>query len=351
MRRHVITEGNAVVSEVVVGRSLIDAIAASVADAGKVAVLCQPSTASIAEQYATAIESVGVAAFGMTLPDGEEAKSLAVTEDVYRRLNTAALTRSDRIVAVGGGALTDVAGFVAATYLRGIGAVYVPTTLLGAVDAAIGGKTAVNVDGKNLAGVFAHPTGVFVDIDTLDRLDRRLRTFGAAEAIKTGFIADMAIVAAYEAHGHDVDLEEVVNRSVAVKTSIVSEDFTERGIRAFLNYGHTIGHAVETATGCHHGEAVSVGMVAAGASAEKVLGFTGAERQRDVLESVGLPTALPVGGRMAHPEQLMSLMALDKKRDRDGIRMVLLERFESPVVVPATDATVGAAFAAIGVGS
>jgi 3-dehydroquinate synthase/shikimate kinase/3-dehydroquinate synthase len=345
------TAGGEAVSEVVVGRDLTETVCTSVAAAAQVAILCQPSTAPLADRYATALGAVGVEAFGLTLPDGEDAKRLQVVEDIYRALNSAALTRGDVVLAVGGGALTDVAGFAAATYLRGVDAVYVPTTLLGAVDAAIGGKTAVNVDGKNLAGAFAHPTRVIVDVDTLDRLAPRLKTLGAAEALKTGFIADMEIVRAYEQHGHDVDLEDIVNRSVAVKTSVVSEDFTELGVRAHLNYGHTVGHAIETVTGCHHGEAVSVGMVAAGAASAHELGFDGSQRQKDVLATVGLPTSLPVRGVSPHREQLMSLMALDKKRDREGVRLVLLERFGSPVVVPATDATVHAAFAAIGVGT
>lgn len=350
MRRHVITEVDTVVCEVLVGRNLTDEIVDSVGGNRKVAIVCQPSTAPLADRYATALAGIGVESFGLTLPDGEDAKSLRVVEEIYRAFNSASMTRNDIVLGVGGGALTDVAGFAAATYLRGIRAVYVPTTLLGAVDAAIGGKTAVNVDGKNLAGAFAHPSTVAIDIETLDALDSRLKTLGAAEAIKTGFIADMSIVAAYEASGLAVDLEDIVNRSVAVKVAIVSEDFTEHGVRAHLNYGHTVGHAIETAAGCHHGEAIALGMVAAGAASAEALGFEGSDRQRQVLASVGLPVALPIAGVTPHRDQLMSLMALDKKRDTQGVRFVLLERFESPVVVPATDATVHAAFAAIGVG-
>jgi 3-dehydroquinate synthase len=310
--------------------------------------LCQPTTADLASAYGQRLESAGNAVTGYTLPDGEDAKRLSVVEDVYRMLNRSGFARHDIVLAVGGGALTDVAGFTAATYLRGVEAVYVPTTLLGAVDAAIGGKTAVNVDGKNLAGVFAHPTQVLIDIDTLDDLPAEQKIQGAAEAIKTGFIADMEIVRLYESEPQDVNLEQVVNRSVAVKVGVVNEDFTEQGTRAILNYGHTVGHAIETASGLSHGEAVAIGMVAAGAASAHAVGFAGNRRQIEVLASVGLPTTAPNDMK---PEQIRALIALDKKRDASGLRLVLLRAFENPVVVAADDATVHAAFTGIGLGS
>jgi 3-dehydroquinate synthase len=185
---------------------------------------------------------------------------------------------------------------------------------------------------------------VFVDIDTLDALPKSQQVVGAAEALKAGFIADMAIVEAYEDDPSTPDLEDVVNRSIAVKVAVVNNDFTEQGDRAVLNYGHTVGHAIETATGMSHGEAVSIGMVAAGAASEVEFGFDGAERQRSVLEQVGLPV---VADDRVKAERVRALMALDKKRDDEGIRMVLLEAFGSPVVVPVTDATVAAAFQGI----
>ncbi len=346
MQRHVIFDEGAAVSEILVGRGLGDELISRVAPAhARAAVLCQPATVGLANGYAAQLESAGVAVTGYTLPDGEAAKQLTVVEDVYRLLNRSGFTRSDVVLGVGGGALTDVAGFIAATYLRGVRAIYVPTTVLGAVDAAVGGKTAVNVDGKNLAGVFAHPRSVVIDIDTLDDLPGVRKTHGAAEAIKTGFIADMKIVEAYEADPTGVDLESIVNRSVAVKVRVVNEDFTEQSTRAVLNYGHTIGHAIETASALSHGEAVSIGMIAAGAASEAALGFTGNDRQRTVLVDVGLPTQAP---RDLDPGQIRSLVALDKKRDTTGLRFVLLRAFENPVVVAADDATVRAAFEGIG---
>ncbi|MDA2978595.1 MAG: 3-dehydroquinate synthase [Actinomycetota bacterium] len=349
MRSHVITEGSTAVSEIVVGRSLAAAISDAAAQGRtKAAVLCQPSTVHLAEAFATDLRSVGMDVTGYTLPDGEEAKQLSVVETVYRMLNERSFTRNDVVLGVGGGALTDVTGFIAATYLRGLSAMYVTTTLLGAVDAAIGGKTAVNVDGKNLAGVFSHPEKVFIDIDVLDALPNDLKVQGAAEAIKTGFIADMEIANAFDAGISNVDLESVVNKAVAVKVAVVNDDSKEHGRRAILNYGHTVGHAIEVATPCSHGEAVSIGMVAAGAASASLLGFGGADHQRALLSSIGLPVAAGVNVKSS---QLRALIAMDKKRDSSGLRMVLLERFESPVVVSVDDATVRTAFDAIGLDS
>ncbi len=345
MRRHVIWMGDEPVSTILVGRGVVSVLPELVdrRTSRRVAVLCQPSTVNLAERYANDLHAAGFEVSGYTLPDGEEAKQLGVVEEVYRFLNAAKFTRDDLVVGVGGGALTDVTGFIAATYLRGISAMYVATTLLAAVDAAIGGKTAVNVDGKNLAGVFAHPEAVLVDVDVIDALPREHKIIGAAEAIKTGFIADTAIIEAFEADGIDTDLEEVVNRSVAVKVRVVNEDFTERGARAVLNYGHTVGHAIEATTGRPHGEAVSVGMVAAAAASAHHLGFHGRQRHDAVLRSIGLPLRAPE----AKLETVRAMMALDKKRDAEGLRMVLLEDFGSPVLIHPDDATVRAALAGI----
>jgi 3-dehydroquinate synthase len=345
MRTHVIRDGGTDVSSVVVGRAVANTLVGTVManPRGKIALLCQPTTVRQTGTVATAFNQAGVETVSYTLPDREAAKQLSVVEDVYRFLNGHRFSRDDAVVGVGGGALTDVAGFIAATYLRGISAFYLPTTLLAAVDAAIGGKTAVNVDGKNLAGVFAHPEAVVIDMDIIDALPKEQKVIGAAEAVKTGFIADLAIVTAFEAEGIDTDLEEIVNRSVAVKVGVVNDDFTEQGRRAILNYGHTIGHGIESTTGMPHGEAVSVGIVAAGYASQHALGFTGAVRQEDALTRIGLP----VRARGAKLQAVRSMMALDKKRDSAGLRMVLLKDFESPVVMRPEDATVQAAFAGI----
>ncbi len=346
MRRHVIWKDTEPVSTILVGRDMTPVLTEMVAgnEHRQVAVVCQPSTFALAEQYANVFHAAGIEVGGYTLPDGEEAKQLGVVEEVYRFLNERHFTRDDLIIGVGGGALTDVTGFIAGTYLRGVTAMYVATTLLAAVDAAIGGKTAVNVDGKNLAGVFSHPEAVIVDVDILDNLPVEQKIIGAAEAIKTGFIQDTEIITAFEDDGIATDIENIVNRSVAVKTRVVNEDFTERGARAILNYGHTIGHAIETTTGRPHGEAVAIGMVAAGHASRHHLGFGGAERQEAVLKQIGLPVSAPE----AKLESTRAMMALDKKRDSKGLRMVLLEDFGSPVLIHPDDATVRAAFAGIG---
>lgn len=347
MRHHLIQADGHTRSHIVVGRGLDTELISAVDGVHdrRVAVLCQPTTYDLAMRYTSLLHSVGFSASGFALPDGEAAKQMSIVEDVYRHLNDQAFTRNDIVVGVGGGALTDVAGFVGGTYLRGVAVVYVPTTLLGAVDASIGGKTGVNVDGKNLAGVFKHPDAVIIDVDTLDDLPQRQKTEGAAEALKTGFLADMSIIDAYEGSDGQPDLEEIVNRSVAVKVDVVNGDFTEQGHRAILNYGHTVGHAIETSTGRSHGFSVAIGMVAAGAASAQSTGFDGADRQIEVLRSLGLPTEAPDAPR----QTVMALMARDKKRDHRGLRMVLLEHFESPVVVSVDDATVGCALDAVGI--
>jgi 3-dehydroquinate synthase len=279
------------------------------------------------------------------LPDGEAAKDLAVAADLYRWLADVGVGRRDLLVGVGGGTVTDVAGFAAATWLRGIEVVHVPTTLLGAVDAAVGGKTGVNLDGKNLVGAFHHPSRVVIDIDVLDALPAALRRDGLAEALKTGLIGDRHLVEVLEAGGERADLAEVVRRSVAVKAAVVERDFREAGEREILNYGHTIGHAIEVATGIRHGEAVAIGMVAAGRASALLAGFTEEDRQRDLVAGLGLPTTAAGAPR----ERIVELAALDKKRGRSGLRMVLLAAVGEPRVLPVDSATVDAALQAIGV--
>ncbi|MFQ5947649.1 MAG: 3-dehydroquinate synthase family protein, partial [Acidimicrobiia bacterium] len=235
--------------------------------------------------------------------------------------------------------------FVAATYLRGVEVVHVPTTLLGAVDASIGGKAGVNLGGKNLVGVFHLPSRVVIDTEILAALPERLRRDGLAEALKAGLIGDPDLVDLLESQGTGAAVDEVVRRAVAVKAAIVAEDPTDRGRRAHLNYGHTIGHAVELASPLTHGEAVAVGMVAAGAAAAGLLGFDAQVRQRSVIEALGLPTTAPG----ADPEEVRRLLVLDKKRDPSGLRMVLLRRVGEPELVRVGPATVDVALAAVGI--
>ncbi len=351
MALHVITESLQLRSEIDVTPGLLtgSALAAGILGAAAVperaVVFAQPGSTPVARTVVAALGATGIDTHLEVLPDGEAAKTFAVVEAACQLLNRLGFTRSDLVLGVGGGALTDVSGFIAATYLRGVDVVLVPTTLLAAVDAAIGGKTGVNVGGKNLAGAFRHPQRVLIDPDMLEQIPVALRRQGSAESLKAGLIADPELLALYETSGLDAPLAEVIDRAVAVKVAVVNSDFTEQGSRAWLNYGHTVGHAVEVAAGISHGEAVAIGMVAAGAASERLVGFTGAQRQRAAIAQLGLPTVAPDVDRT----EILRLMALDKKRDRSGLRMTLLRRIGEPVVAPVDDATVDVALTAVGI--
>lgn len=234
------------------------------------------------------------------------------------------------MVAVGGGAATDLGGYVAAAWMRGIKVYQVPTTLLAMVDAAVGGKTGINTAaGKNLVGAFHEPSGVFVDLDFLRTLPHAELVAGSAEIIKAGFISDTAILDLYEADPAaclDVDgaLPELIERAIRVKAHVVSEDLKEAGLRETLNYGHTFGHAVERHEDYRwrHGHAVAVGMVYV-AELARIAGLIDAdlvERHRTILESIGLPTTYPDGMY----DELFSGMTRDKKNRRGTIRFVVL---------------------------
>jgi 3-dehydroquinate synthase len=347
VERSFVTQGGEPVSEIVIGRSVLRELEGFLPRSPsrrRVAILTQPPVAELADMVVQSLRHSYQTSVHVC-PDREAAKTLTEAERVYLWFNELGLTRHDTVVAVGGGALTDLAGFVAATYLRGVEAIMVPTTLLGAVDASVGGKTAINVGGKNLAGVFRHPARVIIDLEVLEALPEPLLREGAAEALKTGLIADPVLVEAYENEGMATPLEFVVGRSVAVKARVVSDDFTEAGGRAHLNYGHTVGHAVETLSGWSHGESVAVGMVAAGAVSEQVAGFGEADRQRAVIAGLGLPTTAPP----LDVADVVEVMDLDKKRDETGLRMVLLTDIGHPIVRSVDGATVRAALAAVGI--
>jgi 5-deoxy-5-amino-3-dehydroquinate synthase len=248
---------------------------------------------------------------------GEEHKSLATIEQLCRAFANAGLTRADCVVGVGGGMVTDVAGFAAATYHRGIDVVHVPTTLLGMVDAAIGGKTGVNLpEGKNLVGAFWPPAAVLCDTELLSTLPEREWRSGHGELAKYHFLAGDDLLA--------MPLEARIGRAVAIKTAVVEQDPQERtGARATLNYGHTLAHALEVAGrfDLRHGEAVAVGLVFA-AELAAVLGRIDAgrvEQHRVVVDAYGLDGRLPAG---VAPDQLLALMARDKKAT-SGLTFVL----------------------------
>ncbi len=272
------------------------------------------------------------------LEPGEQTKSLAAASELYDRLVAMQADRQTIVVAVGGGVIGDLAGFVAATYARGLPFVQVPTTLLAQVDSAVGGKVGINhPQGKNLIGAFLQPLGVFVDTAALNSLPARDYQSGLAEVVKYGVILDEEFFGYLEAHTAELVLRapEVLRRVVArccrLKADIVERDEFERtGLRACLNYGHTFAHAFEALSGYGellHGEAVSVGMVCAGQLAERLGRIDGktALRQESLLEAVGLPTRLPESIKL-DSEELLDRMRLDKKSVGVRLRFVLPDR-------------------------
>ncbi|CAN5291948.1 3-dehydroquinate synthase [soil metagenome] len=304
----------------------------------EVAIVHSPGATPVARRVADKLATSKV----YELSDREDAKTLEQANRLYEWLSAEGIGRHDTIVGVGGGAATDVAGFVAATWLRGVEFVAVPTTLLGAVDAAIGGKTGINLGGKNLVGAFHLPTRVVIDLDVLEQLPPSLRLEGIAEALKAGYLGDADLVSLLQQS--DPPLAEVVRRAVAVKVGIVNDDFREGDQRAFLNFGHTIGHAVEILAPMPHGLAVAVGMVAAAAVSAARYGFD----SRGLVETVfGL--GLPVAASGIAPGPALALIRKDKKRTSDGVRMVLLRAIGDPVVEPVSDDLIELGLASIGI--
>lgn len=332
-------------SEVLIGPSPPHPLLPPAAGRRAAAVLTQPGARAVADDVEEALRGQGAEVIAsVTLPDRDAAKTVRTAETVYERLAEANLGRDDVIVGVGGGAVTDVAGFVAATWLRGVECVLVPTTLLAAVDAAIGGKTGVNVAGKNLVGAFWRPSRVAVGLRILEELPEELLREGAAEAIKAGFIADPRLVDLYDRYGLRAPLGEVVRRAAAVKTEVVAGDFREAGRRAILNFGHTIGHGVEAACGIPHGLAVAVGMTAAAEVSDRRYGFD-SMLVREPLRMLGLPMRAPPADR----QRVLTLISRDKKRTAQGLRMVLLRGIGDPVVEPVEPEEIDYALAAVGI--
>ncbi|MDI3331115.1 MAG: 3-dehydroquinate synthase [Micrococcus sp.] len=292
------------------------------------------------------LETAGFTALTAEIPDAEEGKHIQVAAFCWQVLGQNDFTRSDAIVAVGGGSVTDVAGFVAATWLRGVRVVHIPTTLLGMVDAAVGGKTGINTaEGKNLVGAFHPPAGVLADLDTLLTLPPNELVSGLAEVVKCGFIADPTILDLIESspqqaqNPHSPQLRELIERSISVKARVVSEDLRESGLREMLNYGHTLGHAIELAERYQwrHGAAVSVGMVFAAELARSVgrLDDATADRHRSILQSLGLPTTYAAG----RWEALLDGIRRDKKNRGDQLRFVLLDGLARPTTYDVPDAS------------
>ncbi|MEY2466260.1 MAG: 3-dehydroquinate synthase [Verrucomicrobiota bacterium] len=272
----------------------------------------------------------------ITVPAGETAKSLKSVQACYDQLAAHRLERKSFIVALGGGVVGDLAGFVAATYLRGIAFVQVPTTLLAHVDSSVGGKVGVNLKaGKNLVGAFHQPRLVLCDLDALKTLPLREFRAGLAEVIKYGIIYDASFFARLERDLPKLlkrdpkTLGEVIARCCEIKAEVVGQDETESGLRAILNFGHTIGHALEAISSYGkylHGEAISIGQVAAAEISAEALGFPtqDVERVRKLFQQAGLPTDVVL--KPTQRKQLFAAMRLDKKVSAGEITFVLAER-------------------------
>ncbi|QDQ97469.1 3-dehydroquinate synthase [Tomitella fengzijianii] len=331
---------------VVIGRGLLGDIVDELRGTRTVAIFHQPTLTETAEVVREQLADAGVDAHRIEIPDAEEGKELPVAGFCWEVLGRIGLGRQDAVISLGGGAATDLAGFVAATWMRGVRVVHIPTTLLAMVDAAVGGKTGINTDaGKNLVGSFHEPAAVFVDLATLETVPRNEIISGMAEVVKAGFIADPTILELVEADPEAaVDptgevLPELVRRAIQVKADVVSQDLRESSLREILNYGHTLGHAIERLEHYkwRHGAAVAVGMVFVAELARLAgrLDDATADRHRTVLSSLGLPTTYDPDALPALLERMQS----DKKNRSGMLRFVVLDGLAKPGRLEAPDPT------------
>ncbi len=348
--------------DVVIGRGASADLPALVGDAARVAIIYQAPLAEDAQRLASTLGASKVTL--VEVPTGEQAKTSTVLAHCWDSLADAGFTRSDLVVGVGGGTTTDLAGFVAATWLRGVHYISVPTSVLAMVDAAVGGKTGINIDaGKNLVGAFYEPIGVLCDLQLLDSLPAAEIVAGLGEVIKAGFTHDPRILDLVEqdpADALDVTGErfaELITRGIAYKAEVVSHDLREKTStpghigREALNYGHTLAHAIEAHHHFtwRHGEAVSVGMVFAAEVAHRLLGLPAEDvaRHRHTLGLVGLPTtydAAPFG-------ELRPIMSRDKKTRGTTLRMIGLRHLQDLALMEGPDEDVLAeSFAALAPG-
>jgi 3-dehydroquinate synthase len=327
--------------EVAVGTGVLAELPSLIgSDASNVVVIHAAGLGQVAAGVCQALARAGYAVQPEPVPDGEAAKEIGVAAGLWSQLAAAGVGRADAIVGVGGGAVTDLAGFVAATWLRGVRVVLVPTTLLGMTDAAIGGKTAINTaEGKNLVGAFYPPAGVLADASVLASLPPAEYVSGLAEVIKAGFIADPVILGLIESDPQAAAKpggrheRELIERAIAMKAAVVSADLREAGQREVLNYGHTLGHAIERVEdySIRHGEAVAIGMCFAAAVGRLAgrLDPATAMRHRSVLAAVGLPVRYRADAWPA----VRSAMAVDKKTRAAKLRLVVLDGLARPGIM------------------
>ena len=313
--------------EVTIGRGLLDTVGRQAAGQWKGRSAAVVSDSTVAPLYLNrvkdSLERAGFRVHSFVFPAGEDQKNGGTYLKLLEFLAARRLTRADGLIALGGGVVGDLAGFAAATFLRGIGFLQLPTTLLAAVDSSVGGKTAIDLtNGKNLAGAFYQPQAVLCDLDTLDTLPAEVFADGCAEVIKYGMIGDPALLARLETVDFRADPEELVARCVAQKRDLVEQDEFDTGARQLLNLGHTLGHGVEACSGytVSHGRAVAIGMtlvtraaVAFGRCPAEVL-----PRLRRLLERYGLPDATAYSAQALYEKTLS-----DKKRSGDTISLVV----------------------------
>jgi len=329
-----------------IGAGTLDAAGPAVAELTKARRAVVVSVPGVARRYAPALErglrGAGLRVRRLLVPDGERAKSLRQLARLYDALVDFEADRNTVVVALGGGVVGDLAGFLAATWLRGVPFVQVPTTLLAMADASVGGKVAIDLPrGKNLVGAFHQPKLVWIDVATLRSLPPRQRAAGLVEVIKHGAILDAALFERFERDLERIlalesgPLLDVLERSCQIKAQVVSQDEREAGLRMLLNFGHTLGHAIETLSGYRgvlHGEAVAIGMVFAARRSE-ALGYAPAgtaDRIQVLLERAGLPTHPPALPRRAY----LSALRVDKKRRDEHVRFVVLREIGRAETVP-----------------
>ena len=338
---------------VIIGRALLGELAPLLGEkVAKVLVIHPVGLSASAELVKETLEAAGYECLLAGVPDSEDAKRVEVAAFCWTILGQADFTRSDAVIGFGGGSTTDLAGFVAATWLRGVRLIQIPTTLLGMVDASVGGKTGINTsEGKNLVGAFHSPSGVLVDLDALQTLAKNEILSGFAEVVKYGFIADPVILDLIENNlaeatdpSSDV-FEEIVSRSIQIKSNVVGVDFKENGLREILNYGHTLGHAIELAERYkwRHGAAISIGMVFVAELARLAGRLPDAvvDRHRSILTALGLPISYPA----EKWPQLLATMKRDKKARGANLRFIVLDDLAKPTVMTApTEEMLFAAF-------
>ncbi|WP_017794121.1 3-dehydroquinate synthase [Leucobacter salsicius] len=330
---------------VTVGRGVLERVPEALGDrVSKILIVHTPTVGRVASELRDALGARYDQVLLAEVPDAESAKRIEVAAFCWQIMGQADFTRTDAVIGLGGGAVTDLAGFVAATWLRGVRLINIPTSVLGMVDAAVGGKTGLNTaEGKNLVGAFYAPAAVICDLDLLATLPRNELLAGFAEVAKCGFIAEPEILDLIEANvavatdPSTPEFKRLIELAIGVKVRVVSEDFKEGGLREILNYGHTLGHAIEHAERYQwrHGVAISIGMMYA-AELGRLAGALSDEavdRHRRVLTLLTLPLNYP-GGRW---QSLLAAMQRDKKARAGMLRFIVLDEIGKPRVLAGVD--------------